>query len=139
MTEIFAFAGRNPTLSLFFTAVLVAWIFWEIGQLRRGFRGLSNNELSLWVNRREATLIDLSAKNEFLKGHIPGAINLTADAFDDKKSLARDKPVVVYDRNGLESPRAAAKLKQLGFAEVAYLEGGLESWTRESLPLSKGR
>jgi rhodanese-related sulfurtransferase len=139
MTELFAFAGRHPTLSMLFVGIAVAWMMWEVSRMRRGYRGLTTNELSLWINRREATVIDLSGNNDFLKAHIPGALNIQSTDLGDKKGLSRDKPVVVYDRSGLEAPTAAAKLKQLGFSEVAYLDGGLDAWLRESLPVAKGR
>jgi rhodanese-related sulfurtransferase len=141
MSELFAFASRHPTLSLLFVGVGVAWVMWEIGQMRRGYRGLSSNELSLWINRRDAAVIDLCNNNDYLKGHIPGAINLgAAELAEDKtKSLNREKPVVVYDRNGMDAPKAAATLKAMGFKEVAYLDGGLDTWLRDALPVVKGR
>jgi len=141
MSELMAFAARSPALSLAFVGIICGWAFWEISRLRRGFRGLNNNEVSHWINRKDALIIDLSANNEFLKGHIPGAVNLAASelATADSKSLKKDRPVVVYDRDGREAERAAAALKRMGFSEVAFLDGGFDGWVRESLPIAKGR
>ena len=141
MNELMAFATRSPGLSLAFVGIACAWVIWEITRLRRGYRGLNNNEVSHWINRKDALVIDLSANNEFLKGHIPGAVNLAASelAASESKSLKKDRPVVVYDRNGREAERAAALLKRLGFADVAFLDGGYDGWVRESLPVAKGR
>ncbi len=141
MNELMAFATRSPGLSLAFVGIACAWVIWEIGQLRRGFRGLNNNEVSHWINRKDALVIDLSANNEFLKGHIPGAVNLAANELgsSDSKSLKKDRPIIVYDRSGREAERAAATLKRLGFAEVAFLDGGFDGWVRESLPVAKGK
>jgi rhodanese-related sulfurtransferase len=141
MSELFAFAARHPGLSLAFVVISIAWLAWEVNLRRRGFRGLNNNELSHWMNRKDAIVIDLSSNNDFLKGHIPGALNIASSelAPANHASLKKDRPVVLYDRSGREAERACAQLKKQGFAEVGFLEGGLDGWLRESLPVVKGR
>jgi rhodanese-related sulfurtransferase len=45
--------------------------------------------------------------------------------------------VVVYcsDRDGRESPRAAAILEELGYREVFHFAGGITEWRRRGLPV----
>jgi len=74
--------------------------------------------------------------------HLPGAANACVYevAFMDQVySITRDKaaPVVVYgDSAGTRAATVAAeKLQREGFATVYILEGGLESWRAQGLPL----
>ncbi len=142
MSEFISFLAKNPLISAALLGTIIAWIFWELKQLRRGFIALSPNQLVEWINRKEARVFDLADNNDFLKAHVFGAINIPlADFSATHKSLksAQDKPVVVYDRSGLKSDSAAAKLVAAGFKQVGLLSGGLDAWLRESLPTAKGK
>ena len=142
MSEFISFFARNPLMSAALLGTATAWIFWEFKQLRRGFLALNPNQLVEWINRKDARVFDLADNNDFLKMHIFGAVNIPlADFSATHKSVqsAQDKPVVVYDRNGLKSDSAAAKLVAAGFKQVGLLSGGLDAWLRESLPTAKGK
>ncbi len=142
MSEFLTFLAKNPLLSAALLGTAMAWIFWELKQLRRGFFALNPNQLVEWINRKDARVFDLTDNNDFLKMHINGAVNIPlADFSALHKSVqsALDKPVVVYDRKGLKSDGAAAKLVAAGFKQVGLLSGGLDAWLRESLPTAKGK
>lgn len=142
MSEFLNFLFSNPLLSATFLGVLVAWIYWEIQQLRRGFLVISPAQLVEWMNRKEARVIDLAENNDYLKAHIDGASNIPSSDFSPThKNLkcAPDRPLVVYDRNGVGAERVAATLVRAGFTQVAVLSGGLDAWIRDSLPTAKGR
>jgi rhodanese-related sulfurtransferase len=142
MSEFILFLSHNALLSAGLIGTLLAWIFWEVKQLRRGFVALSPAQLVEWMNRQDARVIDLAENNDFLKSHIDGAVNIALGDFSaTHKAIksALERPIVVYDRAGLRADQAAAQLVKAGFKQVALLDGGLDAWTRESLPTAKGR
>ena len=142
MSEFLTFLTKNPLMTTALLGTVIAWIFWELKQLRRGYVALNPNQLVEWINRKDARVIDLTDNNDFLKAHIGGAVNIPlADFSAAHKAVhsAQDKPVVVYDRSGLKSDSAAAKLVAAGFKQVGLLSGGLDAWLRESLPTAKGK
>lgn len=140
--ELQAFAGRNPMLSLALVGLTLALVYTELARLFRGYKALRPGELTGLVNRDGAVVVDLSANNDFEKGHIAGSRNLTPSQFDpDAKLLAgaRKSPVVVVCRNGQASASAAKRLKKAGFEQVYWLDGGVAAWQQADLPLVKGK
>ncbi|WP_407061007.1 rhodanese-like domain-containing protein [Agrilutibacter solisilvae] len=129
-------------LSLAFVGLTVAIIYTEIARLFRGYRSLRPAELTALINRENALVVDLSATNDFEKGHIAGSKSVQMSQFDpDSKLLAPAKalPVVVVCRMGQSSADAAKRLKKAGFTQVFWLDGGIAAWQQADLPLVKGR
>ena len=87
-------------------------------------------------------VLDVRSVERFRTGHIIGARSLPLDDLDsaaDKHGKYRDKPVLVYDENGLTVSKAAAKLRALAFTQVFSLKGGMMAWQRENYPTQKGK
>lgn len=96
-------------------------------------------------------------REEYERGHIPGAVFLDIDEISDKSSplpnmlppaaqfsaaagelgIGDASQVVVYDAQGLASaPRVWWMLRMFGHARVSILDGGLPKWRREGRPLA---
>ncbi|MCK9537556.1 rhodanese-like domain-containing protein [Dokdonella sp.] len=136
------FLGNHLLLTLAFVGVLVALAVVEAQRFTRGYSALSPAGLTQLINRDNALLIDLSSREDFEKGHVPGARNVLPSQFDPQsKELAksRELPVALVCRNGQASARAARRLKQAGFSKVYWLDGGLGAWRQAQMPLAKGR
>ena len=54
------------------------------------------------------------------------------------KNLEYDE-VVVYDKDEASSISSAEKLLKNNSIRVLYLEGGIQSWTENNLPLVEGK
>lgn len=137
-----AFAGRHLYLSLGFVGLTVALIYTETARLFRGYKALRPAELTAMINRDNALVIDLSASNDFEKGHIAGSKSVQASQFDPESKLltsAKQLPVVAVCRTGQASADAAKRLKKAGFEQVYWLDGGIQAWQQADLPLVKGR
>ena len=52
---------------------------------------------------------------------------------------AKEQPVVLVCRTGMQSADAAKKLVKAGFAKVYWLDGGVAAWQQADLPLVKGK
>jgi rhodanese-related sulfurtransferase len=136
------FLGNHFYLTLGFIGVLVALVVTEAQRFTRGYTALTPAGLTQLINRDNALLIDVSAQQDFEKGHIPGAKPVAMSQFDpESKELtkAKDLPVAIVCKNGQTSAQAAQRLKKAGFSKVFWLEGGLSAWSEAQMPLAKGR
>jgi rhodanese-related sulfurtransferase len=83
------------------------------------------------LGRDEATLIDVRSAEDFAMGHIPGAVS--APDGDVPEELVEGTLIVVC-QDGDQSAEIAAKLRE-GGAEAASIEGGMDAWDSDKLPL----
>lgn len=135
------FFQQNIFLFSLLFLVIAAIIVYEWRSRGQGGKTLSVLAASKMANDG-ALLVDTRTPAEFKKGHIAGAKNHPADGFAEQlpKLQARhkaDKPMIVYCQNGLASPAVARQLRTAGFSQVFVLQGGLDSWLQDNLPLVK--
>ena len=142
LAAIQALAEQNPMLSIIFVLLTLAIIYTEIARLLVGYKVVSPSQLTDLINKQSALLIDVSAIDDFEKGHIISAKHVAMSQFDPENKLlakAKELPVAVVCRNGQKSAEAAKRLVKAGFSKVYWLNDGISSWTQADLPLSKGR
>jgi rhodanese-related sulfurtransferase len=93
---------------------------------------------SMIENGEYANIIDVRGKEDFSKGHIPGAVNLPKERWNSFKGLSRERANVVYCYS--QQCHLAARACKL-FAENGYpimeLEGGFEGWQKHLLPIAR--
>jgi rhodanese-related sulfurtransferase len=88
-----------------------------------------------YTNREQYQFIDVRQAYEFEAGHVDGAVHITLQEVPARyEELDRGRPVVVTCQVGQRSALAAEFLSHKGFA-AHNLEGGLDSWVNEGLPL----
>jgi rhodanese-related sulfurtransferase len=139
MQRLFEFIGHHPYLAG--GAVLAAVILagYEVMARLQAFAALSAMQAVRLMNQG-ALVLDLRTKQSFDAGHIGDARNVpTAELESQADSLKkwRDKNVITYDDSGTGGAGAARTLTKLGFTKVFNLEGGLNSWVKDNLPLTK--
>jgi rhodanese-related sulfurtransferase len=82
-----------------------------------------------------ATVVDVLPKAHYDDEHIPGAHSIPLVTMDEGavEGLDRAAPIVVYcfDYQCDLSPRAAARLRDLGFTDVHDFAPGLAAWTSD--------
>jgi len=140
MEQVIEFAGNHPLLSGGFVAVLLALIGTELAARMRKFREVSSAEAIRLMNRENAAVIDISAKNDFDRGHIVAALHVPMSQIaESNKPLIklRDRPVIVCCKTGQNSPQAAGKLVALGFNSVYVLRGGMAQWRHDQQPVTR--
>ncbi|MGI4856828.1 MAG: rhodanese-like domain-containing protein [Janthinobacterium lividum] len=117
------------------SGALLAWPM----VMRRG-RGLSSQDATQLINRRNAVVIDIRGADAFAAGHLPQARHLAfADLAGKAPQVAKNKntPVIVVCQSGVQSAKAEALLKTAGYAEVYVLDGGINGWQKAGMPIVK--
>jgi rhodanese-related sulfurtransferase len=139
MQRLFEFIGHHPYLASGAILAAVALAVYEVQARIQAFAALSAMQAVRLMNQG-ALVLDLRAKESFDAGHIGEARNvLAADLESQADSLKRwrDKNVITYDDSGGGGAGAARTLTKLGFTKVFNLEGGLNAWIKDNLPLTK--
>jgi len=84
-------------------------------------------------NYPDAIILDVRNRNEFLSGHIPGAILLPEFEIAENAEIVlpdMDALILVYCRSGVRSRNAVVLLVSLGYTNV-YDFGGILNWPYE--------
>jgi rhodanese-related sulfurtransferase len=140
--SLFAFASQSPMLSLALVGLTIAIIYTESARLFTGYKTVNSAGLTALINRDDAQVFDVSAIADFDKGHIVGSKNVVLSQVGPENKLlakAKEQPVVLVCRSGMQSADAAKKLVKAGFAKVFWLDGGVAAWQQADLPLVKGK
>ncbi len=103
----------------------------------------STDKISLEQARAEhesgqVLLIDIRERNEHLSGVAPGAVLLPMSELAQKPALIptnSTKPVLLICNTQNRSKATLEKLKQLGYQNVRYVEGGMSQWSAKGWPL----
>ena len=93
-----------------------------------------------------AVLLDVREAEEWQHGHIEGAVpaprglvEFFADPTSPRHKEALDPAgrVIVVCASGARAALAALTLKDMGYEDVAVLDGGLKAWTAAGLPTNE--
>lgn len=103
---------------------------------------LTNQEKTLMVKldavqgqMNNFQVIDIRAAEDFAKGHIEGAINMTiADIGNGLDTLPTEKPLLIVCYSGQNAAKTATAMKLSG-VDAQSLIGGMGSWTKAELPV----
>ena len=92
------------------------------------------------VNEKQCTLVDVRPKNQFDEGHLPGAVSLPIEVFDQMigdffVEYSLETCLIVYcaGRECLDSHRLAHNLESFGFADIRVFSGGFVEWMEGGL------
>jgi rhodanese-related sulfurtransferase/tetratricopeptide (TPR) repeat protein len=83
-------------------------------------------------------VLDVRTPEEFAAGHVPGARNIPVQQLESRLGEldgARSGPLVVYCRTGHRAGIALQVLAAHGFTRLAHLEGDMQGWLADGLPV----
>jgi rhodanese-related sulfurtransferase len=92
----------------------------------------------------EVVIVDVRARADFEKGHVPGAVSLPKEEWRNPKGLAKDKTNILYCYSQVchLAAKAAVELASQGYP-VMEMDGGFEAWKENKLEVetssSRGR
>jgi rhodanese-related sulfurtransferase/predicted transcriptional regulator len=112
----------------------------EFLEERGAMEALDRESLLERVRRGEVTVLDVRPVEEYLAGHIPGALSVPLDELDRRLAdLPRDREIVAYCRGPycVLAVEAVQLLRAHGFKAVR-LEDGLPDWRALGYPVAVG-
>jgi rhodanese-related sulfurtransferase len=92
------------------------------------------------INQSNAVVLDVREPAAFNAGHLRDAKNIPFKELSNRiGDLAKhkSKPVIAVCQTGSQSARAAAQLRKEGFAQAYSLEGGMNAWLTQGMPVAK--
>jgi len=113
-----------------------------ITEMKVGLESIDVKSLKAKIDGMEDyfLLIDVREPNEYSFGYIPGSLNIPAGTilfninneklFEDQMMYMPEleDEIVVYCKKGKRSIIAANFLRQLGYKNVKYIDGGWKNW-----------
>jgi rhodanese-related sulfurtransferase len=92
-----------------------------------GFNNVQCSNENVFINLSDYYVIDYCPYEQYLKGHIPGAVNIVPGEGlglnTNLKTIPTDKPVIIYCATGEASAAAASFLRLLGYDAHSILYG----------------
>jgi len=139
MQRLLEFIGNHPYLAAAAVAAAVVVGVYELRARIQAFAALSAMQAVRLMNQG-ALVIDLRAKESYDAGHIGDARNIPLAELASQAEVLkkwRDKSVITYCDSGIDGASAARALIKLGFGKVFNLQGGLDAWVKDNMPLAK--
>ena len=114
-------------------------------------RRIAEEESISWISALElsrkletnsiAYVIDVRSEGEFASGHVPGSINVpggqAVQRADDFVAV-RNAQIVFISNESARAVMAAYWYRQMGFFDVAVLQGGMRAWTESGARIEDG-
>ena len=85
----------------------------------------------------DLVILDVRTPEEFAAGHLEGATMIDfygADFADQIADLDPDVPYLLYCNSGNRSGQTIQLMEELGFTDVADVNGGIQAWNAANLP-----
>ncbi|MCC6835755.1 MAG: rhodanese-like domain-containing protein [Cytophagales bacterium] len=99
------------------------------------------------IDKGNVTIIDIREPEELRQnGVIPGSINAPRGMLEfyadsslpyHKPEFKKDSRIILQCASGGRSALAVVTLKQMGYTNVAHLDGGFKAWKEAGLPVTK--
>jgi rhodanese-related sulfurtransferase len=97
-------------------------------------------ELERWIKTGEDNLVvvDVREAEDYAKGHIPGAINIPKEQWENPQGLSKEKTNVVYcySQQCHLAANACVRFATRGYP-VMELEGGFRTWKGSELDVEE--
>ena len=129
------FIADNIILFIALVILLFLIISLESKLLFGKVKPISHDKLTQLLNSTKINLFDLRDNKEYSKGHIVSAKNISFDDIESYKT-ENQTTIVTYATSDSDAQKAATAFFSKGVQEVFYLEGGINSWVENNMPLS---
>ena len=118
-----------------------------VAEARQRVENLSIEQAAAEMERGEALLVDLREPGERAQhGAIPGAVHAPRGMLEfyadptssyHRAELAPERRVILHCASGGRSALAADTLQQMGYTNVAHLDGGFNAWKGAGKPVEE--
>ena len=105
------------------------------------FGDITVNDLEKAIKEKKVAILDVNGAASYQKGHVPGAIEFSANQSSLSSLLPKDKSSLVVAYCGGPSCRAylrgAEAAKKLGYKNIKHLSAGISGWKKAGKEISK--
>ena len=118
-----------------------------VSEARQQIENLSPQQVNQEISGGHVNLIDIRESEELKSnGSIPGSVSAPRGMLEfyadetlpyHKPEFDRNKRIILHCASGGRSALAAATLKQMGYENVAHLDGGIKAWKEAGLPVKE--
>ncbi len=84
------------------------------------------------------TIVDVRTAGEVAQGKIERAVEIdfySPDFLNQVSQISKDQEIYLYCAVGARSEEAGRMLIQQGYTKVYHLEGGIQGWAQQGLPV----
>lgn len=116
-----------------------------VGEAKAKVQGLSPEEVASELERGDVVLVDLREGPELeASGRIAGSVHVPRGMLEFRadptspyhdEALDPSRRVILHCASGGRSALAAATLRDMGYEDVAHLDGGITRWSEEGRPV----
>lgn len=117
-----------------------------IQEARQRVQNLTVDQVAEELAQGTVVLVDVREPGEWAAGRIPGAthvprglLEVSADPTSPahKRELDPHQRVILYCASGGRSALSADTLQNMGYTNVAHLDGGFKAWSAAGRPVEK--
>lgn len=118
-----------------------------VKEAKQQVENLSPEQVQDELLKGNVTLIDIRESEELTQnGKIPESVHAPRGMLEfyadpslpyHKPEFDKNKRLILHCASGGRSALAASTLKQMGYENVAHLDGGLKAWKEAGLPLTE--
>jgi rhodanese-related sulfurtransferase len=112
-----------------------------VAEAKSQVENLTVDQVAAELENGDVQVVDLRESEELAAtGKIPGAVHIPRGLLEFKAATDIDpsKRVILHCAVGGRSALAAVTLKEMGFENVAHLDGGMTAWLQAGRPTDKG-
>ena len=140
MEQFVEFAGNHVILFSALIAILIALTLNIWTGISAAGKLVSAQALIQLINHETAAVLDVRDREAFERGHILDAVHIPIGKLQE--SLAelekyKDKAVVVCCQTGTLTGQASGILAKSGYTNLYRLQGGINAWQTDNLPLTR--
>jgi rhodanese-related sulfurtransferase len=106
-----------------------------------GLSTISPTNLHQMLEKQSVTVIDVNARQSWIRARVPGARNLDPAGYNDNDLPPDKDATLVFYCSGLmcrKAPNAARRANQMGFKNVKVMSAGISGWLTSKLPTESG-
>jgi rhodanese-related sulfurtransferase len=109
--------------------------------LLMGLKTISPSGLHEMMQKQPVTVIDVNSRQSWMKGRVPGALNLDPVGYSDSDlPSGKESSLVFYCSNPMcrKAPNAARRAEKMGYGNVRVMSAGISGWLAAKLPTEGG-
>lgn len=120
-------------------------LLFMVAAVRARIENLTPSELAVELDDRFVLLVDVREPAETQYGTIPGAVLAPRGMLEfhadhgtrhHVEGFEPGRRVIVYCSAGSRSALAVRSLEELGYRDVAHLDGGIDAWIAQGRPMT---